>query len=71
MVFDASLSFDSGIISAAGGGNIDSEYSDLDASVRKVESIRVVELKKSCPRKHGRKPANDREELLNHVESER
>nr|WKY18098.1 transcription factor MYC2 [Lilium hybrid division VII] len=60
-----------GIISAAGGGGIDSEHSDLDASVREVESSRVVEPEKPRPRKRGRKPANGREEPLNHVEAER
>ncbi|XP_076883686.1 transcription factor MYC2-like [Bidens hawaiensis] len=49
----------------------DSDHSDLDASViREAESIRVVEPEKK-PRKRGRKPANGREEPLNHVEAER
>nr|QNC43971.1 bHLH factor [Freesia hybrid cultivar] len=51
-----------------GGG--DSDHSDLEASVREVESTRVVEPEKR-PRKRGRKPANGREEPLNHVEAER
>ncbi|KAD3641514.1 hypothetical protein E3N88_30738 [Mikania micrantha] len=49
----------------------DSDHSDLDASViREAESIRVPEPEKK-PRKRGRKPANGREEPLNHVEAER
>ncbi|WOH09207.1 hypothetical protein DCAR_0728663 [Daucus carota subsp. sativus] len=49
----------------------DSEHSDLEASVvKEAESIRVVEPEKK-PRKRGRKPANGREEPLNHVEAER
>ncbi|CAL9161611.1 unnamed protein product [Musa hybrid cultivar] len=59
--------------SSCGGGVLDgadSDQSDLEASVREVESIRVVEPEKR-PRKRGRKPANGREEPLNHVEAER
>ncbi|XP_017698105.2 transcription factor MYC2-like [Phoenix dactylifera] len=48
----------------------DSDHSDLDASVREVESSRVAEPEKR-PRKRGRKPANGREEPLDHVEAER
>ncbi|KAG6485509.1 transcription factor MYC2-like [Zingiber officinale] len=48
----------------------DSDQSDLDASMREVESSRVVEPEKR-PKKRGRKPANGREEPLNHVEAER
>ncbi|KAG0451623.1 hypothetical protein HPP92_026141 [Vanilla planifolia] len=48
----------------------DSDHSDLEASVREVESSRVEEPEKR-PRKRGRKPANGREEPLNHVEAER
>uniref|UniRef100_A0A0E0MB44 Transcription factor n=1 Tax=Oryza punctata TaxID=4537 RepID=A0A0E0MB44_ORYPU len=52
----------------------ESDHSDLEASVREVESSRVVapppEAEKR-PRKRGRKPANGREEPLNHVEAER
>ncbi|XP_008786336.2 transcription factor MYC2-like [Phoenix dactylifera] len=51
-----------------GGG--DSDHSDLEASVREVESGLVVEPEKR-PRKRGRKPANGRLEPLNHVEAER
>ncbi|KAF5460317.1 hypothetical protein F2P56_020196 [Juglans regia] len=71
------LSFTSGVIlsntcmvkSSGGGG--DSDHSDLEASVAKeADSSRVVEPEKR-PRKRGRKPANGREEPLNHVEAER
>ncbi|WOL09533.1 hypothetical protein Cni_G18286 [Canna indica] len=59
---------------SGGGGGIpdgpDSDQSDLDASAREVESSRVVEPEKR-PKKRGRKPANGREEPLNHVEAER
>ncbi|XP_020572186.1 transcription factor MYC2-like [Phalaenopsis equestris] len=48
----------------------DSDHSDLEASVREVESSRAVEPEKR-PKKRGRKPANGREEPLNHVEAER
>ncbi|CAI0472872.1 unnamed protein product [Linum tenue] len=49
----------------------DSDHSDIEASfVREVDSSRVVEPEKK-PRKRGRKPANGREEPLNHVEAER
>lgn len=49
----------------------DFDHSDLDASiVREAESRLVVEPEKR-PRKRGRKPANGREEPLNHVEAER
>ncbi|KAF7829228.1 transcription factor MYC2-like [Senna tora] len=69
------LSFTSGVIlpssnikSSAGG---DSDHSDLEASVvKEADSSRVVEPEKR-PRKRGRKPANGREEPLNHVEAER
>ncbi|XP_021895583.1 transcription factor MYC2-like [Carica papaya] len=70
------LSFTSGVIlpssgvrSSAGAG--DSDHSDLEASVvKEADSGRVVEPEKR-PRKRGRKPANGREEPLNHVEAER
>lgn len=69
---DGMLSFTSGVVlpasnmrSSAGGG--DSDHSDLEASVVKDP---VVEPEKR-PRKRGRKPANGREEPLNHVEAER
>lgn len=76
---DGMLSFVSGVLPSSstvksGGGALtgaDSDHSDLDASViREVESSRVVEPEKK-PRKRGRKPANGREEPLNHVEAER
>ncbi|KAG2304304.1 hypothetical protein Bca4012_063218 [Brassica carinata] len=46
----------------AGGG--ESDHSDLEASV-------VKEIPEKRPKKRGRKPANGREEPLNHVEAER
>ncbi|KAL9327357.1 hypothetical protein ACSQ67_008002 [Phaseolus vulgaris] len=78
---DGMLSFTSGVIipasniksgAVAGGGASggDSENSDLEASVVKEADSRVVEPEKR-PRKRGRKPANGREEPLNHVEAER
>ncbi|WOL07663.1 hypothetical protein Cni_G16410 [Canna indica] len=51
-------------------GTADSDHSDLEPSLREVESSRPAELEKR-PRKRGRKPANGREEPLNHVEAER
>lgn len=60
----------SGMVKSSGGGG-DSDHSDLEASVvKEVESSRVVDPEKK-PRKRGRKPANGREEPLNHVEAER
>ncbi|PON87401.1 Basic helix-loop-helix transcription factor [Trema orientale] len=60
----------SGVVKSSGGAG-DSDHSDLEASVvREVDSSRVVEPEKR-PRKRGRKPANGREEPLNHVEAER
>ncbi|KAK7252479.1 hypothetical protein RIF29_36445 [Crotalaria pallida] len=75
---DGMLSFTSGVVLPASTSNIrssggggDSDHSDLEASVVKdPESSRVVEPEKK-PRKRGRKPANGREEPLNHVEAER
>uniref|UniRef100_A0A5B7AIC4 Transcription factor n=1 Tax=Davidia involucrata TaxID=16924 RepID=A0A5B7AIC4_DAVIN len=59
----------SGVVKSSGGG--DSDHSDLEASVvREADSSRVVDPEKK-PRKRGRKPANGREEPLNHVEAER
>ncbi|CAH8306401.1 unnamed protein product [Eruca vesicaria subsp. sativa] len=51
----------------------DSNHSDLEASVAKgpPESGRIVVEPEKKPRKRGRKPANGREEPLNHVEAER
>ncbi|KAE8724158.1 Detected protein of unknown function [Hibiscus syriacus] len=46
--------------------------SDLEASVvKEADSRRVVVEPEKRPRKRGRKPANGREEPLNHVEAER
>lgn len=60
-----------GVVKSSGGGTGDSDHSDLEASVvREADSSRVVEPEKK-PRKRGRKPANGREEPLNHVEAER
>ncbi|KZV31590.1 hypothetical protein F511_13530 [Dorcoceras hygrometricum] len=72
------LSFTSGAILQTSGtvktdtnGGIESDHSDLEVSVVKdAESSRVVDPEKR-PRKRGRKPANGREEPLNHVEAER
>ncbi|XP_068634707.1 transcription factor MYC2-like [Aristolochia californica] len=69
------LSFSSaGVLASSGvvksGAVPDSDHSDLDASVREAESSQIVEAEKK-PRKRGRKPANGREEPLNHVEAER
>ncbi|KDP34321.1 hypothetical protein JCGZ_12669 [Jatropha curcas] len=71
------LSFTSGVILPSSGvvkssgGTGDSDHSDLEASVvRETDSSRVIEPEKR-PRKRGRKPANGREEPLNHVEAER
>ncbi|KAK4751702.1 hypothetical protein SAY87_020500 [Trapa incisa] len=73
------LSFTSGVIlpsmgmvkSGIGATGADSDHSDLEASVvKEVVSSRAVETEKK-PRKRGRKPANGREEPLNHVEAER
>nr|XP_017236782.1 PREDICTED: transcription factor MYC2-like [Daucus carota subsp. sativus] len=58
-------------VKSSGGGVGDSDHSDLEPSMLKeVESLQVVEPEKK-PRKRGRKPANGREEPLNHVEAER
>ncbi|CAL1376168.1 unnamed protein product [Linum trigynum] len=70
------LSFTSGVILPSSGtakstAAADSDHSDLEASVvKEVDSSRIVEPEKR-PRKRGRKPANGREEPLNHVEAER
>uniref|UniRef100_A0A1J3IBK7 Transcription factor n=1 Tax=Noccaea caerulescens TaxID=107243 RepID=A0A1J3IBK7_NOCCA len=57
---DKVLSFGGG--DKTGGG--ESDHSDLEASV-------VKEVPEKRPKKRGRKPANGREEPLNHVEAER
>ncbi|EOA12753.1 hypothetical protein CARUB_v10028441mg [Capsella rubella] len=61
------LSFSTVVRSTAKSG--DSDHSDLEASV--VKEAIVVEPPEKKPRKRGRKPANGREEPLNHVEAER
>lgn len=48
--------------------NVESEHSDVEASC-KDDGTRLSDEKR--PRKRGRKPANGREEPLNHVEAER
>ncbi|CAO2819607.1 unnamed protein product [Amaranthus hypochondriacus] len=71
------MSFTSGVILASSAvkssnnGGIDSEHSDLEASIKEVDSCRVIPEPEKRPRKRGRKPANGREEPLNHVEAER
>ncbi|KAL8141772.1 hypothetical protein V2J09_014804 [Rumex salicifolius] len=77
-VDEGMLSFTSSVVlpssmavksSTTGAG--DSDHSDLEASVvKEADSSRVVDPEKR-PRKRGRKPANGREEPLNHVEAER
>lgn len=58
-------------VSRGGCGGGDSDHSDIEASVvKEADSSRLVEPEKK-PRKRGRKPANGREEPLNHVEAER
>ena len=73
------LSFTSGVILSnscvvklSGGVDMaDSDHSDLEALVvKEADSSRVVDPEKR-PQKRGRKPANGREEPLNHVEVER
>eukprot|EP00250_Pteridium_aquilinum_P000137 c10154_g1_i1 orf=897-3716(-) len=49
--------------------SVESEHSDADVSCKDAEFSQSVAEKK--PRKRGRKPANGREEPLNHVEAER
>ncbi|GAA0145360.1 hypothetical protein LIER_05573 [Lithospermum erythrorhizon] len=59
------------VVKPIGGAGDDSDHSDLEVSlVKKLDSSRVVELE-TRPKKRGRKPANGREEPLNHVEAER
>lgn len=77
---EAMMSFTSGIllpsstiIKSNTTTNLDSETSDFEPSVAKqpdTTSSRVIDPEKR-PRKRGRKPANGREEPLNHVEAER
>lgn len=47
----------------------ESEHSDVEASCKQEQQPTVVDERR--PRKRGRKPANGREEPLNHVEAER
>ncbi|KAJ3681708.1 hypothetical protein LUZ60_014281 [Juncus effusus] len=50
----------------------DSDHSDIEASIKEVQSNVVIPTEpEKRPRKRGRKPANGREEPLNHVEAER
>nr|UUA80731.1 transcription factor bHLH22 [Panax quinquefolius] len=60
----------SGIVKSSGGGG-DSDHSDLEPSVVKEAIVSQVVDPERKPRKRGRKPANGREEPLNHVEAER
>ncbi|XP_073129966.1 transcription factor MYC2-like [Henckelia pumila] len=61
----------SGVVKIENGGGVESEHSDLEVSlVKEADSCKTVDLEKK-PRKRGRKPANGREEPLNHVEAER
>lgn len=49
--------------------SVDSELSDVEASCKEERSSPAADERR--PRKRGRKPANGREEPLNHVEAER
>ncbi|XP_042050815.1 transcription factor MYC2-like [Salvia splendens] len=70
MAEDGMMSCSSGVLLKS-DNHFESDQSDLEASVLKdVDSSRVVNPEKR-PRKRGRKPANGREEPLNHVEAER
>ncbi|KAK8487517.1 hypothetical protein V6N12_056648 [Hibiscus sabdariffa] len=65
------LSFTPDLVKSSGGAG-GSDHSDLEASVvKEADSRRVVVEPEKRPRKRGRKPANGREEPLNHVEAER
>ncbi|GMI63906.1 JASMONATE INSENSITIVE 1 [Hibiscus trionum] len=74
---DGMVSFTSGLILPpdvvkTSGGAGGSDHSDLEASVvKEADSRRVVLEPEKRHRKRGRKPANGREEPLNHVEAER
>ncbi|GMJ06038.1 JASMONATE INSENSITIVE 1 [Hibiscus trionum] len=60
----------SGMVKSSRGAG-DSDNSDIEASVvKEPDCSRALEPEKK-PRKRGRKPANGREEPLNHVEAER
>ncbi|KAK1324656.1 Transcription factor MYC2 [Acorus calamus] len=74
---DGMVCFSSAVVLPSSGLD-ESDNSDFDASVaREAESSRVVVAAAAAveaerrPRKRGRKPANGREEPLNHVEAER
>lgn len=58
----------SGAVFGGVRSSIESDHSDVEAASFKEASQAVIEKK---PRKRGRKPANGREEPLNHVEAER
>ncbi|EPS60924.1 hypothetical protein M569_13876, partial [Genlisea aurea] len=70
------LSFTSVVIAPSSSATlkadkVESDHSDMEASVvKEAESSRAA-LPERRPRKRGRKPANGREEPLNHVEAER
>lgn len=49
--------------------SVESEHSDIEASFKEAECSQAIVERR--PRKRGRKPANGREEPLNHVEAER
>eukprot|EP00252_Welwitschia_mirabilis_P026808 TRINITY_DN8937_c0_g1_i1.p1 TRINITY_DN8937_c0_g1~~TRINITY_DN8937_c0_g1_i1.p1 ORF type:complete len:580 (-),score=80.08 TRINITY_DN8937_c0_g1_i1:226-1965(-) len=57
------------LVSSGLRSSMESELSDLEVSASLKDSASIVVEKK--PRKRGRKPANGREEPLNHVEAER
>ncbi|RWW84289.1 hypothetical protein BHE74_00007119 [Ensete ventricosum] len=70
----AAVKSEGGCGGGSGGGNLfgaDSDHSDLEASTREVTSSAVMEPPEKRPKKRGRKPANGREEPLDHVEAER
>ncbi|XP_057863375.2 transcription factor MYC1 [Cryptomeria japonica] len=50
--------------------SVESEHSDIEASIKEAECSQATFVERK-PRKRGRKPANGREEPLNHVEAER
>eukprot|EP01018_Ginkgo_biloba_P035845 Gb_10001 [translate_table: standard] len=69
---DGLLSLPSGAtlpVSAGVKSSVESEHSDIEASFKEAECSQAVVERR--PRKRGRKPANGREEPLNHVEAER
>nr|CAD1843487.1 unnamed protein product [Ananas comosus var. bracteatus] len=70
------IDFSTGATSAAGGnlvarvqGPLEGENADIDALCKEERGSGAIEERR--PRKRGRKPANGREEPLNHVEAER